>query len=186
MHVLWLVVLIKLVTPGVVQLDAIPHVREPEPAAPLALYVTGNLDDGELAAALPATEPAEPPVRWSTVSASVWVAGSVLFLILAIVQCARFARAMRAAMPADRVLRGRIETLARRAGTDPPRAHVIDATVPPMVWGGLRGSTLVLPARLLDRLTSDETDTLITHEVQLRCQAEQPVDGWCIVAKKEL
>jgi len=36
-----------------------------------------------------------------------------------------------------------------------------------------------------DQLKQAGFDTLITHEVQLRCQAEQTVDGWCIVAKKE-
>jgi hypothetical protein len=34
-----------------------------------------------------------------------------------------------------------------------------------MVWGGLRQSTLVLPSKLLERLTAEETDTLITHEL---------------------
>jgi hypothetical protein len=72
---------------------------------------------------------------------------------------------MRAASPVGREIGQRIARLAGRIGVAVPRALVIEATVSPMVWSALGRSTLVLPSKLLNRLTEDETDTLITHEL---------------------
>lgn len=164
LHVLWLVVLVKLVTPGVIQFDALPDVRKTVPVA-FAMQSTDALPLAELPVASPAGLEARHLVRWSEVSLAVWIGGSVLFLILVGFQCVRFARAMRAASPVGREIGQRITELAGRVGVAAPRALLIEATVSPMVWSGLRRSTLVLPSNLLDRLTADETDTLIAHEL---------------------
>ena len=164
LHVLWLVVLVKLVTPGVIQINALPDVRETAPA-PLAIQTTGIHPLAELPAAAPSGLEARDPVRWSEASLAVWIGGSALFLTLVGFQCMRFARAMRAASPVGREIGQRIARLAGRIGVAAPTALVIEATVSPMVWSGLCRSTLVLPSNLLDRLTADETDTLIAHEL---------------------
>ncbi|TDI45998.1 MAG: hypothetical protein E2P01_09735 [Acidobacteria bacterium] len=164
LHVLWLVVLVKLVTPGVIRFDALPDVRKTVPVA-FAMQSTDALPLAELLAASPAGLEARHLVRWSEASLAVWIGGSVLFLILVGLQCVRFARAMRAASPVGREIGQRITELARRVGVAAPKALLIEATVSPMVWSGPRRSTLILPSDLLDRLTADETDTLITHEL---------------------
>ncbi len=164
LHVLWLVVLVKLVTPGLIRFEALPNVLEVGlPMLPMRSAVA--VPPFEASAALPAILEASDPVRWTQASSAVWIGGSLLFLLLAGYQCVRFGRAMRAASPPGRALGERIAALAGRIGVAAPRTLVLEATVPPMVWGGLRQSTLVLPASLLDRLSADETDTLITHEL---------------------
>jgi len=164
LHVLWLVVLVKLVTPGVIRLHALPDVLGPTPAL-LPMPTAGALPLADLSAAIPVVLRAADPARWPAWSSAVWIAGSVLFLAFVSFQCLRFARAMRAASPAGRVLEERVAHLAQRIQVAPPRTWVLDATVPPMVWGTLRQSTLVLPSQLLNRLTANETDTLLTHEL---------------------
>ena len=164
LHVLWLVVLVKLVTPGVIRLHALPDVLGPTPAL-LPMPPAGALAPADLSAAIPVALKAADPARWPAWPSAVWIAGSVLFLAFVSFQCLRFARAMRAASPAGRVLGERVANLAQRIQVAPPRTLVLDATVPPMVWGTLRQSTLVLPSQLLNRLTADETDTLLTHEL---------------------
>jgi len=164
LHVLWLVVLLKLVTPGVIRLAAFPDVLATELPV-LAVQSTGVPLPAETAAALPAIVMAGAPVQWTQALAVVWIGGSLLFLLLVGFQCLRFARVMRSASPPGRALGERVAVLAARIGVAVPRTRVLDATVPPLVWGGLRRSTLVLPSTLLGRLTAAETDTLITHEL---------------------
>ncbi|MCH7781386.1 MAG: hypothetical protein IH848_11125, partial [Acidobacteria bacterium] len=81
LHVLWLVVLVKLVTPGVIRFDALPDVRKTVPVA-FAMQSTDALPLAELPAASPAGLEAGYLVRWSEASLAVWIGGSVLFLIL--------------------------------------------------------------------------------------------------------
>lgn len=164
LHVLWLVVLIKLVTPGLIRLAALPDVFG-STLAPSALprgWVSPAFADP---GGIPAVIEAVGPVRWAHLPIIAWVGGSMLFVLLVALQGVRFARVMRTASPAGQALRHRVSMLAQRIGVSPPRTLLLDAPVSPMVWSTLRRSTLILPSRLLHRLTAEQTDTLVTHEL---------------------
>jgi beta-lactamase regulating signal transducer with metallopeptidase domain len=158
--VLWIVVLVKLVTPGFVTIDAIPSPAEAAAAmtAPIALPAT-------FVAAPTETPAAARAVHWTSIAFGVWLAGSVLFLAVATARVRRFLRALRVAVPADPILIESVAQLARRIGVGCPRLRVVDAAVSPMVWGGFDGATLILPLKLMRELDGVERDTLLAHEL---------------------
>jgi bla regulator protein BlaR1 len=164
LHVLWLVVLIKLITPGMIRLAALPDIfgSTMAPSEMPPAWASPVVAD---AAALPAVFETANPIRWASLPVIAWVGGSTLFVILIGLQWLRFARVMRTASPAGSTLAHRVSMLAQRIGVSPPRTLMLDAPVSPMVWSTLRRSTLILPSRLLERLTAEQTDTLLTHEL---------------------
>jgi beta-lactamase regulating signal transducer with metallopeptidase domain len=145
-HALWLLVLLKLVTPPLLsvplpwsdplaaapQTAAAPAPPAPELAPPPARFDQAPADaeplPGEALPALPgflpaaeeppATRPAEPAGRWDwgAVLVAVWLTGSALWWGIACVRVARFRRLLRHATPAPPEVQERARELARRLG----------------------------------------------------------------------
>ncbi len=150
---LWLLVLVKLVTP--------PVWRLAEPTADLAATVLAHAaslhDDprralaarGALADALVAT----------------WLVGSALVAASAVAGAWRFRRLAARGRPASAALVEEVAVLARRAGlAAPPRTRLVDACLPPCVAGPFR-PTLVLPTPLLARLSPTQRRLVLGHEL---------------------
>jgi bla regulator protein BlaR1 len=181
-HTLWLLVLLKLLTPPLVPFSLswpaaecpIPATAEERPAPvvePVALLELGPAPaEAEAADGLPAESPpavpASPPLPWQWWAGAVWLAGSALWAAWVVLHVVRFRRALRHARPAPASLQDEADELARRLGLRRcPRMWLVDGAVSPMVWAlGLR-PRLLFPSGLLDRLDGAGRAALLAHEL---------------------
>jgi beta-lactamase regulating signal transducer with metallopeptidase domain len=178
-HSLWLLVLLKLVTPPLWPLPRPALLATP---APLDLRSPTDEDD-------PGAEPGEWPTRsasrepdetrsrserttltalpdWKPVVLALWLTGSLLWWALAGVRLARFRRLLRFACPAPAALQEQARRLAARLGVGRcPGVWLVPAPVSPMLWALGGPPRLLLPAPLWERLTAEQQDTLLLHEL---------------------
>lgn len=203
-HSLWLLVLIKLITPPIWQVEifqlppATPPVslteapiRDAQPSKTLEVVTSDDcqLDDREelegdensilLREAAAATGPldstvADPPRtedlwKWFSLRPllwSVWLTGTLGWLLVAAIRVARFQWLLRWAERAPGELQDRVHLLADCLGlARVPAVWLVPGPVSPMIWPiGIR-PRLLLPHGLLDRLTPEQRDTLLAHEL---------------------
>jgi beta-lactamase regulating signal transducer with metallopeptidase domain len=193
-HGLWLLVLLKLVTPPLVPLSiSWPLFPEPEASEaqpPAARAEPGPVQAAEVPVPLPAAEsplPAEPPAvekpgsgpmgapasaagpglpSWVGIVAPLWLAGSLLWLVWLLLHVGRFQRLLRFAQPAPAELAAQVGDLARRLGlARPPSVWLVPGAVSPMLWTLGAAPRLLFPARLLERLDREQQTTLLVHEL---------------------
>ena len=182
-HALWLVVLVKFVTPPLV----VWPWAAPDPLGVAALDVS---DDGDretgvlavLAAAAPVHVPAggddtsAPPPRridepaghapWASWPwlLGMWLVGSVGLLLLEGVRLLRIARHVRLSRPADDDLDDRVAALSQRLDLRPVPVRVVPGAAPPAVW--CFGRPVVLwPADLAADASDVCVDGLLLHEL---------------------
>lgn len=188
-HTLWLLVLLKLVTPPLVVVpvgwsapakvpEVVAVVRElpadegiPEPAdAPVFLLVQGDEPlpaDVIVPAPEPITEPtpASGPSWWELV-AYLWLTGACLWFGLALCRVLAFQRLLRFARPAPAWLREQVAALCEKLGLkQAPPIYLVPGRVPPMIWTTLFGPRLLLPAGLWEGLSLARRETLLVHEL---------------------
>lgn len=189
-HALWLLVLLKLITPPLVNLpvpwpaaaaaeDVAPPTREPlvlaEPAdvaeAPVLFEPVDVLvmeADEPPAATEPITDNpvAEySPLPWREIVATAWLIGSLTTLAVMMSRGRRFAELLGYGRPAPDGLQREVARLARRIGlASCPEVLLLPGRVAPMVWGMGRGR-LLLPQELLDRLDDEGRQALLVHEL---------------------
>lgn len=178
-HALWLLVLVKLVTPPLWKLPVPWAVGRGEVEAE-AEVVSG---DGEvkvayvteeqwklLTPAPPPPAPAPPPVDWVKVAtlsaAAAWLAGSAACLGLIVVRTRQFRRLLREAVSVPPEVRRRAEVVADRFGLGGcPDVVFVPGAVCPMLWAAFGAPRLLLPRGLWERLDKEQRDTLIAHEL---------------------
>ena len=96
----------------------------------------------------------------------VWLIGSVVWLTVVVVRVKRFYREVRRPWPVDAGLQRQADVLARRFGLRrAPVVRLVDATVPPMLWAVTGPPVILLPRPLLARLSPDQRNTLLAHEL---------------------
>jgi beta-lactamase regulating signal transducer with metallopeptidase domain len=176
-HLLWLTVLLKLLTPPLLRIGALPRPAEPLPAPLIDLTKmtsTATAAEPLLAGSAPESLPLampEPPTAFSipdpvTLSVAVWVLGGVVLLGLALVRLHRFRRLLGPSRAPRRALAERVELLASEIGLrTTPRVRLVAGRLSPMVQWTPRGTELLLPEDLLGTLAPRERDTLIAHEL---------------------
>ncbi|QDU83361.1 Methicillin resistance mecR1 protein [Planctomycetes bacterium Pla163] len=180
-HLLWMLVLVKLVTPPLVTAPLFTFASD-------AAATTAQLDDVSLArgtgaglAALPALGERAPlaaadptPSNGPTLAAVatsialwIWALGSCVVLVLSLARITRFARRLRAsASPADDRLVRMATHLAKRLGLRrTPRLVVVDADLAPLVWWLGGRSEVVLPRAIVDGLDSRALRLVVAHEL---------------------
>lgn len=189
-HALWLLVLLKLVTPPLVPVHvplpsrasapepaAVVEVTEPTPpveeeAPVIDVVLVEDVPDAEevVAAEVPEPAPAARPVTipwadWPWWVGGVWVAGSVGWYALAGLRVWRFGRLLRFARPAPKGFVRRVARLAEEVGLEAcPAVKFLPGNLAPMVWGA-RSPVLLLPEGLEDLVGEDGLDTLLLHEL---------------------
>jgi beta-lactamase regulating signal transducer with metallopeptidase domain len=203
-HSLWLLVLIKLITPPICRVEVFQLPTPPKAEAALQAKDFASqpvLDTSDLRAFLNEREPSEAckvddapiPVcdepalssasslalsdlttsenalNWSFVRPllwSVWLTGSLGCLFVAAIRVVRFQLLLRWAEPASDELQDRVQLLAECLGlTSVPVVWMVPGPVSPMIWPiGLR-PRLLIPHGLLDRLSAEQRDTLLAHEL---------------------
>ncbi|MGE5834527.1 MAG: M56 family metallopeptidase [Acidobacteriota bacterium] len=172
-HALWVVVLVKFVTPplvvwpwaapdplGLAALDVRVDVRRAASARGgwAGINPPPGSNRGDVIAAVDTR--AAPPVvdgraPFSSVDRadvlswllSIWAAGSLCMLVIEAARLARLARRVTAAWPADPAIVARVAELSARLGLRPVPVATIAASASPMVWG-LGRPRLLWPADL--------------------------------------
>jgi beta-lactamase regulating signal transducer with metallopeptidase domain len=103
---------------------------------------------------------------WEQTIGSVWLAGTFIWTIVAGIRIARFRRILKLAQPADRQFHNRIRKLAQSLGlSNSPKGIFVTTPIPPMLWALGTSSRLLIPRILWDRLTDEQRDTLLIHEL---------------------
>lgn len=174
-HLLWLLVLVRLVAPPLLPIAVIPlpEVTKTQPTVQpgIVLSTTETVVD---APATTASHPVARPQNEAMSSAlstrdalfGIWGAGSALLLLLALRRSLRFTRELRRARPAPDHVLANAKVLASRLGLRRcPPVLVVDAAVPPLVWGFLCRPRVVLPSRLLRNVDEEEITGLLAHEL---------------------
>jgi beta-lactamase regulating signal transducer with metallopeptidase domain len=170
-HTLWALVLIKLLTPPVVEVAALPQLQPGLAAASMAYELTGaQLPGGGLPATPVSGARAMParatPVRTTDLLVAVWLTGSILVTLLVLVRAARFRRLVAKVQPAPAEVQERAELLAWRLGLrDCPPLRIVPGRLPPMLWWRLGRCEILLPSELLGRLEAAELNALLAHEL---------------------
>jgi beta-lactamase regulating signal transducer with metallopeptidase domain len=202
-HSLWLLVLIKLITPPICRVEVFQLPTPPKAEAALEAKDFASqpvLDTSVLRTFLSEREPSEAckvddapvPVRdettlssasslafsdsttsdawnWSFVRPllwSVWLTGSLGCLLVAAIRVIRFQLLLRWAEPASEELQDRVQLLAECLGlTSVPVVWMVPGPVSPMIWPIGLPPRLLIPHGLLDRLSAEQRDTLLAHEL---------------------
>jgi bla regulator protein BlaR1 len=183
-HALWLVLLLKLLTPPlwdvpVPVLQSGPRALDTEPRAYRANPVPQEPAWDVVSAVPQPVEPArpEPPMTTTslvrairldpwTVIAAVWLTGSFLGIVIALVRIGRFSRLLRFSTPPPRAVERRAEELAARVGLRRcPHILMIPGEVSPMVWAGFGRARLLIPVALWERLDRRQRDAVLLHEL---------------------
>lgn len=198
-HTLWVLVLVKLVTPPVV------HIPVGYPVSTtVALESSGDSAKNAMSELLSASndEPIERDeelgahavrsmevpgfpfvpnqgadtnssistfalhVSWTKALVGVWVAGALLWFLLATTRLLRFRNVLQCAHPASEEMKAEVSMIASRYGLrDIPQVLIADAKVPPLIWGLGGRASMILPSVLLKKLGPDERAALIAHEL---------------------
>jgi beta-lactamase regulating signal transducer with metallopeptidase domain len=129
-----------------------------------------NLADSDLTSAESARppEPARANIQfsWINVIGVFWLSGSLIWMSVAVLRIVRFRRLIRKARPADANLQVRVGWLAERLGLSIcPSACLVDAPIPPLLWALTRIPRLLIPSHLWDRLSEEQQNTLLLHEL---------------------
>jgi beta-lactamase regulating signal transducer with metallopeptidase domain len=188
-HALWLVVLLKLVTPPFVSLpwpglSSAPIPTDPE-AVPLEASILetappappGTGEEAEMSLppdveATPAVVPAPAAsgLTWSlpdvlvTAAAGLWLAGIVFMTALELLRIVRLCLQVSGGRPAPRPLFEEMVDLADLLQLSPPDLIVLSNLASPMVWGFGR-TQLLWPARLLESLPPAGQRAVLAHEL---------------------
>jgi beta-lactamase regulating signal transducer with metallopeptidase domain len=171
-HALWLLVLVKLVTPPLWPVTVPWSPTEP-PAVPVTqplpveVFLEPVVPDAIVLAPEPLIEPA-PVQSWPVVETIVtaWLAGAFLCWAINIVSICRFRHVVKRLRPAPEALQERAARLANRLGLRrAPLVCLVAGPVSPMVWTMFGRARLLLPDLLWERLSEERRDLVITHEL---------------------
>jgi beta-lactamase regulating signal transducer with metallopeptidase domain len=178
-HALWLLVLLKLLTPPLFPLS-VTWLRTTDPAPPLAEASSPSFaEPAEPATLLDAVDeevvstesdlsaPASfTNAFWETTILTLWLSGSLIWWTMAGVRVLRFHRLLRQAKAAPESVRAQGRGLAALLGLRrcPPIVFVT-APLSPMLWALGLSPSLLVPADLWARLSEEQRDTLLAHEL---------------------
>jgi beta-lactamase regulating signal transducer with metallopeptidase domain len=191
-HALWLLVLIKLITPPIVDLPIGTPFMATDDASPQKEAITAV--DGRtsiLARANDRTSTPSQPTRslsptfddtagsphehtvWSRLLAAwylwllaAWVAGAAVFVGTSLRRHSQLRSLLTASQDPDETLVRDAAILARRIGLAAcPPLRMTAYHVCPFVNPGLRGPTIVLPSLLIAELNRDQVNSILAHEL---------------------
>ncbi len=115
-----------------------------------------------------APSPGQPLVSVDLPRATAWLLaiGALAILGLTATRFLRFQRLLAGGEPAGPSIARRTEDLGRRLGLRrTPAVWLVAEALPPLLWPSAAGPRLVLPTGLLSRLTEQELDALLAHEL---------------------
>jgi len=189
-HVLWLLVLLKLVAPPVIRVDwqalrlpgetpapgqiiaEVPRVEKQKaegqprfvdrPTARAGAQASAtSVKDYDIAASLRLFwNRGRPVLAW------VWLGGAALCALLAAARIMRFERLLRGTLPAsERLQRLSFECAAKLGVRRLPDVRYVECVEVPLLWCAGHRPTIVLPMRLLCQLDDQSSALILTHEL---------------------
>jgi beta-lactamase regulating signal transducer with metallopeptidase domain len=193
-HTLWIVVLVKLITPPLVSVpwgiversmpsqepstsraDSAAMSKEltrPEESAPIVFaepddifLVTATETDAVPTRAEEYRPPAaEFPLTWTTAAISIWLAGTVIYMFVSAARLVQFHRALAHVAAAPDELQQIAGDLARRFGITNRYRLRVTDGHLAPLVWPIGRPTIVMPRRLVAELSTDELATLLAHE----------------------
>jgi beta-lactamase regulating signal transducer with metallopeptidase domain len=174
-HVLWVLALVKLLTPplwiiGVAPDRARPNHLEPTPLVPVDSVPTSTQESrsaGPRAVGeLPHRVTPQRSGEWVLPAVLiVWGSGSLAWLAMTLARIRQFRRALRHAVT-DARLQARVDDLAAQIGLrNSPGVRLVPGRVCPMVWWTFGRPRLLVPIQLWSGLSESKRDALILHEL---------------------
>ena len=190
-NLLWLLVLVKLVTPPLVTVPGLAVSDQPDTPAVRSVSPSvdrpgaspgGNAFDASHASAGAADSavaagqsPADPKSGLASVALKhaeqwagpFWLAGSLIVLVWSLLRVVRFARLLTAqTRPAPQKLQDRAARIARRLKLRRiPLIRTTSAHISPMVWWTGGKVRIIIPDALLDRLEARQLKWVLAHEL---------------------
>jgi beta-lactamase regulating signal transducer with metallopeptidase domain len=183
-HALWLLVLLKLLTPPLIPVP----IAWPQENDTLSTPREATADTEHLVAPSAPAEPIDPspplePVAdssdatpspspsliaewWMPVALAVWLGGSLVWWGVAGLRLARFRRLLRETRAAAPVVQEQAGRLANLLGLRRcPPVVFVPVPLSPMLWALGFSPRLLLPERLWQQLGAQEQDALLLHEL---------------------
>jgi bla regulator protein blaR1 len=176
-HALWIIVLLKLVTPPLFDASRFFDESAPKSSAQptqiaaveteLSPFETMAVLEEQLSRARSAKIAAlNSQSIWPSVLVGVWVIGSVGFLLVALYRASRFSWLVHWAPLADEKLTAIAHGEAQRLGlSHAPAIKVVEACISPLVWQTPFSATIVLPKKLVNEIGPDQLRLLLAHEL---------------------
>ena len=170
-HALWVLVLLKLLTPPIWNVAVWRAAPPPHDAGIVASQVASDV------VLLPLTTPSDTTkhhvgaerlfLTWlAPLTVALWGAGSVWCVLATLRRLRRFTRVLGHGVPAPLHLQHQVDELAERlALRAAPAAHLLPGRICPMIWAGLGRPRLLLPADLWHSLNPRQRSTLLLHEL---------------------
>jgi beta-lactamase regulating signal transducer with metallopeptidase domain len=209
-HALWLVVLVKFLTPPLLHwpwaLPALAPAGRPAPASPAEedapaaaapawrVVVVAPAEEGPPPSEVPALPPVEerpavpeapaaegPPGRgWRAAALLAWLAGGLVVAGAQAAQALRVRRLLGEGRPAPAWLEEAVGEAAAALGVRPPRARVLPGLGSPLVWG-LGRPCLLWPQGLEEQLSPEGRRAVLVHELAHLRRRDHWV-GWLLLA----
>jgi uncharacterized protein (TIGR03067 family) len=108
----------------------------------------------------------DQPPPWRAIVYSVWVAGGVLFAAVFIGRYGKVGRLLAERSTVDLHVTEAARRLAKQMGLARcPGVRVVDARIPPLVWGLTWRPVIILPQNLLGDLDPAQRDAVLAHEL---------------------
>ncbi|MBI3860557.1 MAG: PD40 domain-containing protein [Planctomycetia bacterium] len=194
-HALWVLVLLKLITPPLVTLPIPGLVSEADaPGAPIAQTalpldspVVGGARAEHSSQAVesrhnahnaafdlsgsfvgPAQEAVSggSPLDWRRTLLAIWAAGSLVLIVVGLRRVRQFSLLISETSPADADVQRDAADLAQKLGLRcSPQVRIVQGAIPPVVWSLGIRPVILLPATLLPQLGRAEQLTILAHEL---------------------
>jgi beta-lactamase regulating signal transducer with metallopeptidase domain len=112
------------------------------------------------------TTPETVEIPWAGMLGALWLAGSGVWFVVALVRIRRFQRQLSFTQPADTELQQEACRIAVRLGLrDCPGVWLVPGTLSPLLWAVAGYPRLLLPVGLVARLDGLQRATLLAHEL---------------------
>jgi beta-lactamase regulating signal transducer with metallopeptidase domain len=191
-HGLWLIVLLKLITPPVltITLERPVRVDPPRAAGRVEAIRAPAATTPAAGDAVPASPPSEGeglrvslppgtekaglspaamsfrPIPWTTLALVVWFMGSASWLALLVLRLGRFRKLLRNARAAPEWLKAETRTLGSKLGLSRvPELRVLPGAVSPMIFAFGSQPLILLPQDLLPSVSQEGMRSLLAHEL---------------------
>ena len=169
-YALWLLVLVKLVTPPALTIPiGLPQVQSTLASmTQTQMQMNTQLNPGPLLQGTPLLislqSMANQAKPWLV---SIWLVGSMLALTWSLVRVRQFNRRLRAnSVPAPLEMETEAETIAKRLGLSAvPEISITTAPLSPMVWWTGGRVRVVMPSSLLDQMEPGQWRWVLAHEL---------------------
>lgn len=176
-HALWILVLLKLVTPPLFDASSLISTASTLEDAPVSNVAVEEIELSPLETVavlerqlVDAREAKIAAINaqsiWPTLLFGAWSIGSAAFLVIALYRATRFSWMVHCAPLAEGKLTTIADAEAHKLGlTQAPVIKVVEACISPLVWQTPFTATIVLPKKLVNEIGPDQLRLLLSHEL---------------------